>query len=181
MHNLFSIPLYIAKDNLETQKIAKEIYAIKQQKESVSISNDGGWQSESCELNLIDNVIIKHVTNYFEDLGNKNVDFEIIDQWANINPPLSSNTVHHHGGCDFSGVFYVSVPEQSGDLIIHNYNAPINNIIDIFPNASHCPTGHVLTPEQGVIILFPGNTLHSVSTNKSNKDRISIAFNIKVK
>lgn len=180
MHNLFSIPLYIAKDNVDVTEITNQIYQLAKSP-GVVISNDGGWQSESCKIDLINSVIEKHVKNYFEELGGKDVKFDVVDQWININSFLSSNTVHHHGGCDFSGVFYVSVPENSGDLVIHNYNAPINNIADKFPNASHCPTGHILTPEQGVIIMFPGNTLHSVTTNKSNEDRISIAFNIEVK
>ena len=51
--------------------------------------------NRSQKIDLINSVIEKHVKNYFEELGNKDVEFDVVDQWININSFLSSNTVHH--------------------------------------------------------------------------------------
>ena len=176
---LFQTPVYFGFDSVDTSNLTDTILEM-QVAPSAVVSNDGGWQSPSKDLTLIDKLICNHAKKYFRSLGNESVLFNITAQWANINGPSCSNLAHSHGTSDFSGVFYVKVPDNSGDLFLHNIHAPANPLGHIFPLSTHTKSGHRIKPETGLIVMFPGNTLHSVTTNRSTEDRISIAFNIDI-
>ena len=84
------------------------------------------------------------------------------DVWINFSYPKSYNKSHNHS-LDFnknifSGVYYVKVPEESGDLI--------------FPNS-----GDRISPKEGMTVLFHSSIWHAVEPNLSNDLRISFAFN----
>ncbi len=87
--------------------------------------------------------------------------------WFNYMPPDSSTLIHSHDDYDeqLSGVYYVSVPENSGNLII--YDRTENNDeekIEIKPNA-------------GEFIFFMPDIRHEVSRNNSDEYRLSIGIN----
>lgn len=177
---LFGIPLYIGFDsNSDISNLISSVVAMTTQPSAI-VSNDGGWQSSSKNLNLIDSIIQQHTKKYFRSLGNSNVNFTIVSQWANVNPIGTANMFHSHGNSDFSGVFYLQAEQRSGNLILHNLTVPSNNLTQHFKLARNLTTGHAVTPEPGMIVLFPGNLPHSVLVNNSKKDRISIAFNIDI-
>jgi len=176
---LFQTPLYLNVDTVDVAPLEQQILKMSKQP-SVVISNDGGWQSQSKDLTLIDDIIKRHAKKYFRLLGNETVKYNITAQWANINSPGCSNLAHSHGTSDFSGVFYISVPPESGDLYLHNFHAPANPLGHVFPYSAHTKTGHRIVPEAGLMAMFPGNTIHSVTANRSKKDRISVAFNLDI-
>ena len=82
--------------------------------------------------------------------------------WINDMSPGAVTTEHDHDEDDelLSGVYYVRVPPNSGDL----------NIID---NYSHT----LITPQAGMFIFFAPSVRHSVSINNSLERRISIGMN----
>jgi hypothetical protein len=82
--------------------------------------------------------------------------------WFNYMPPGAVTTVHSHDDYDelLSGVYYVSVPKNSGNLIIHQDNQQ-----------------HVITPEEGMFVFFAPEAVHEVSENMSADDRLSIGIN----
>ena len=82
--------------------------------------------------------------------------------WLNAMRSGDVTTAHTHDDDDelLSCVYYIKVPENSGDLIITE-----NNIKTI------------IQPEEGNFIFFSPATLHEVSKNKSGQSRLSIAFN----
>jgi ectoine hydroxylase-related dioxygenase (phytanoyl-CoA dioxygenase family) len=57
-------------------------------------------------------------------------------------------------------VYYVSVPENSGNLIIHEGDKR-----------------HVIHPQEGMFVFFAPDVVHEVSRNMSSEDRLSIAIN----
>jgi hypothetical protein len=77
-------------------------------------------------------------------------------------PPGAVTTVHSHDDYDelLSGVYYVSVPQNSGNLIIQQQNRQ-----------------YVITPQQGMFVFFAPDALHEVSENMSAEDRLSIGIN----
>ena len=87
--------------------------------------------------------------------------------WFNYMPPGASTTLHTHDDDDelLSGVYYVNVPENSGNLIIYN-NTKDNEQEKI-----------EITPVAGDFIFFKPDVRHEVSKNNSNEHRLSIAFN----
>lgn len=104
----------------------------------------------------------------------------------NIIPPNDFDSPHHHPKADLIGVYYVSVPENSGDILFHDPRGSINFLWkgDCSNDDNHRgKTGrvcHRITPKEGQLIMCPAYFIHSVEANLSNKNRISIVMNIKI-
>ena len=176
---LFATPIYIGYTTINLVHIEKDIIDMSSE-QGVTISNDGGWQSKDHNLSLVNDIVNPHIKKYFRQLGNQDQEFRITAQWANINDPGTGNIMHTHGDADFSGIIYISVHEDCGDLFIHNLNVPIRDLTQAFPFSRNTKSGHRITPEDGMIVLFPGNTPHSVLVNRSAENRISVAFNLDI-
>ena len=78
-----------------------------------------------------------------------------------------------------SGVYYPSVPDNSGEIVFTDPR--IQAYIITLPVSRK--TGFTSrqirrTPSEGEFILFPSWLEHSVEMNKSDKERVSVAFNI---
>ena len=91
--------------------------------------------------------------------------------WFNYMPPGATTTLHTHDDDDelLSGVYYVNVPEDSGNLIIYDETKSANKKrIEIQPTA-------------GEFIFFKPDAPHEVSKNNSSQHRLSIGFNFGLK
>lgn len=83
--------------------------------------------------------------------------------WFNAMGPGQRTFPHHHDENDelLSAVYYIRVPENSGDLILHAAGERI-----------------CIRPEEGKLVLFAPTVLHEVTINRSEELRLSVAFNI---
>lgn len=83
--------------------------------------------------------------------------------WFNCMATDESTGWHNHKArAAMSGVFYLKVPEDSGDFLYREQNRQESSI----------------TPEPGMLLLFQPTMNHAVSVNKSKEDRVSLAFNL---
>jgi len=92
-----------------------------------------------------------------------------IYMWAGIHEGCVSHLAHYHPHSAISGTYYVSVPENSGELILSD------------PRGLLPPFGgrHIHTPKAGEVILFPSWLRHEVSPSCSVKSpRIALSFNV---
>jgi len=95
--------------------------------------------------------------------------------------PGKADTPHHHPTNKIVAVYYIIVPKESGDLVMHD---PRGSIIWQDPKArtdvDWCSSRpfHKITPTPGSLIIFPGYLVHSVETNLSNQMRLSIVIDI---
>lgn len=82
--------------------------------------------------------------------------------WFNAMEPGSGTSLHRHDDDDeqLSGVYYVSVAPQCGELIVHSTTQEIRH-----------------TPQAGQWAFFSPQIPHEVSENRSDELRLSIAFN----
>jgi len=82
--------------------------------------------------------------------------------WFNDMGPGHTTSKHDHDEDDelLSGVYYISVPENSGNLIIHD---------------QHSQT--IVTPAAGMFVFFGPTVMHSVTINQSRERRLSIGMN----
>lgn len=82
--------------------------------------------------------------------------------WLNEMKAGDVTTAHTHDDDDelLSCVYYIKVPDNSGNLIITTNDNKTT-----------------IKPEEGAFIFFSPATLHEVSENKSEASRLSIAFN----
>jgi len=87
--------------------------------------------------------------------------------WFNYMPPGATTTLHTHDDDDelLSAVYYVYVPEDSGNLIIYqNAESGGEKKIEI-------------TSRTGDFIFFKPDIRHEVSKNNSTESRLSIGIN----
>ena len=87
--------------------------------------------------------------------------------WFNYMPPGATTTLHTHDDDDelLSAVYYVYVPEDSGNLIIyHDTKSDSEKKIEI-------------TSRTGDFIFFKPDIRHEVSKNNSTESRLSIGIN----
>jgi len=82
--------------------------------------------------------------------------------WLNDMGPGQMTTEHDHDEDDelLSGVYYVQVPQDSGELVIVDRRIRT-----------------VVTPEAGMFVFFAPTVLHSVSVNRSGERRLSMGMN----
>ena len=86
--------------------------------------------------------------------------------WFNIAAPGESTGWHDHKeSSELSGVYYLHVPENSGDI---HFRKKIDNETYEWE----------INSQTGKLILFDSKIEHSVPENKSKENRISIAFNL---
>jgi hypothetical protein len=98
----------------------------------------------------------------------------IIEAWANVNSPGSRNELHQHEKVQYTGVYFLTAPENCGSLVLKN---PANVANQCHPDAPNVQD-IVVEPVEGGMIVFPGWVPHEVWINNSTEDRISIAFNL---
>ena len=162
------------------------IYNYKENTEGVAKSNRGGWQSPD---DFWTEESFKEFYDYMSvgfsmwNSAYSGYSYSISNMWINVNKPGDYNTLHVHPLSKMSGCFYIKVPENSGSIIFEcpsyyvnfNLHKSINSeLADQFNfYSSWC-----MNPYEGTMLFFPPHLQHEVATNRSNEDRITIAFNL---
>lgn len=108
-------------------------------------------------------VLIEKAKQLAAKILQKDIDTLKIGFWINIMQQGHTTSLHCHEDADelLSGVYYVSVPEKSGQFIYH---------LDGEKQS--------LNPEEGTFLFFSPALLHEVTEHLSEQPRISVAFNI---
>ena len=99
--------------------------------------------------------------------------------FVNILPPGGYNVTHNHPGCQFSGVFYLKGGEGCGNLTLFNPMA-ISSLGENFSGLPKVEPTMIFPPEPNRGLFFSNNLLHNVDCNRSDHDRVSLAFNIRI-
>ena len=190
MHLFFSTPIWTSKiEKYQTVNNNMQNYISNLQKkdpEGVFKSNFKGWHSKNFDMkdeepqNFIEEIKI-NINTAINDMGwdLQTQEVNISNMWAIINTKGSLNQKHHHSNSDLSAAYYVSAEENCGDIIFYDprpakvYKHPIAKEANIL-NA----TINSISPEQGMLILFPSYLEHSVDPNLSEHKRIVISFNL---
>ncbi len=189
-------PSHIYKFNIDTdinKDLISEIYQLKEKDpKGLRRTNRGGWHSDTSnskfkELSkLLSEIVCRKILNLDDDIFPGDI-------WANINPKDSFNMPHIHNAAYFSGVYYVKVPENSGNLFFVNpfffrqlvmeekKRQDIIFELDKFTDRYWSLIRAVeYEPKEGDVYFFMGNTPHAVSKNLNDDDRISISFNFNI-
>jgi uncharacterized protein (TIGR02466 family) len=111
--------------------------------------------------------INKHIKNYTE------IDFFISESWINIGGSGARQEKHMHLRSEISGCYYHKTNTLDGAIVFECNDKMLQKF-----SGSNI-TSIEYQPELGKIILFPSYLTHSVKTNQTEDDRISIAFNIR--
>ena len=188
--NLFPSSIHsLGIDNFDNYKdqLIQETY-IERDEDPIGreVSNCGGWQSNeininNCKSETLKDIIVDSVSK-LPMLENVSM---IIEGWKNINEPNNFNIKHNHPRSDLSGVLWIKTPKNSGNIVfespeIFNRYQELDSYSDESRLNSNNYMTYYFTPKEGRILIFPSKLEHEVKENKSDEDRISYSFNIKL-
>lgn len=122
---------------------------------------------------------IENQINLFAKSFNSESLYRIEQSWLNVLDHGDFQETHFHLGFDFSAVYFVSIPENSGRLIfenptLHTNQRPIKAEIETELNS----TSVIYKPIEGQLIAFRSNLRHGVLPHSNTEPRISIAVNL---
>ncbi len=159
---------------------------------SVSLSNVGGWHSDTGDLAFCGEAGITlcrrmkemgdvATAKLFAEQGKPDPRFGwFLEAWANVNRAGDFNRVHFHGLYTWSGTYYVDAGDPE--------NPNVGTALELTdPNQAragnflpgHLPTSALIRPQPGLMVLFPSYVPHMVFPHKGASPRISIGFNLR--
>jgi hypothetical protein len=128
----------------------------------LQVSNVQGWHSSPDLLAWGDAPVAPLLRRIRADAGTVGAARLRIEAWANVMRTGAYQVAHRHGRAVWSGVYYVEASEGSGGEIT-------------FARGTESIT---ISPRTGLMLLFPGDLLHSVAPYVGSGIRISVAFNL---
>ena len=164
--------------------MSRHILKYKDLNDGVALSNYGGWQSTNQDISrdFIDWQIALEKAEKSACQQGQLPDLKLYNLWFNVNGFGAYNTVHNHQDAIISGVFYVDVPEKNmGDIEFYRDDDSQYYLPPLESYNGFTKQKHVVEPEAGMLLLFPGWVKHAVQGNRTNRDRVSISFNYGVR
>tara|TARA_Y100000004_G_C8896506_1_gene404401 strand:+ start:525 stop:1115 length:591 start_codon:yes stop_codon:yes gene_type:complete len=130
----------------------------------------------------ITNWIFKEILLFSENIGFKNKKINCTHSWFNFYKKYDHQEEHDHVGerDDFIAVYFLTGTKQSGDLILKPSISTSLSIPDLDQNNLFTWGNYKISTEPGKLVMFKGDMRHLVTQNKSNKPRISLAYNFKI-
>jgi hypothetical protein len=139
------------------KELLANIYELKNKSKPVLRSNVLGWQSKQ----YADTKEIPWIDNFLKECcSTANTTSSPTATWFNISPKHAHHRWHSHGGASSVGVFYIQIPENSGNIEFKHKQEIIS-----------------ISPYEGLLLIAPAGIQHQVLPNNSNEDRVSLAFN----
>ena len=181
------------KSNVGTKKQRKDLldkilYLKKNNISPAEQSNKNCFRSSYMygeELNWLRDAIkvfVEEISNFYKEhdesfnalvsQDEQKLDFSI---WTNVNEPGSINELHTHKGVSFACTYNLQT-EGTGNLVFRN---PANLLNDCNQKSPFI-RNYKIEPKDGDLLIWPAWVPHYVEENKSNKQRINIATNIKL-
>jgi uncharacterized protein (TIGR02466 family) len=189
--NFFGTPIYMGEisnrnsvDKEISQVISKVTFANDWQPDNDTANttfNPNGSTDVINEYNLSDlnSHLVSHATSYMKELDHpyKQGSISIFTSWLNTFDKDQVIGLHEHGyqPNTFSGCYYHKVPKNSGNIQFKSTNP----FVISFPHKADKYSNIVsVEPKEGMVLLFPSWLMHKVLPNKTNKMRVSLAFNV---
>jgi len=196
---MFGTPILVRMGLLSPSvnaQLEKAVLARAAGEQGVQVSNVGGWQSrpdffdwhepEIAKLGTeIDWAVQQFVSVGAAPAGSAGKDQKPLKLWkagwVNVNRPGDYNILHNHPGQDLAAVYYVKAgrsEDAAGGRL---------ELRDPRPAAGFCSFPKLfsaeplrITPEPGMLVIFPAWIEHMVHPHHGAENRISIAINIKL-
>tara|TARA_Y100001937_G_C7118456_1_gene331293 strand:+ start:816 stop:1397 length:582 start_codon:yes stop_codon:yes gene_type:complete len=185
VQNLFVTPVMMTELKGYNHLVDRLYEIRKEHSKGMPRSNVGGWHSHDklygddmftqCATD-----ILKNAEECFKQLDVQDQYIPEMSQlWGMINPPGSSNNVHTHPCSYLSGVLYLKVPENSGEIVFLEPK-PQAEVFSPPKQKNKMELSHSvgIQPKEDTLIFFPSWLQHYVQKNQSNQDRIVLSFNI---
>ena len=182
--NISRTPIQITtyKNKNRESKFLNWLEVCKEKNKVNKISNIGGIQTVETPFHFVKDIFRKDIVNYLNSFKKKiNFKYKVRATWVNENFYGDYNMPHTHDApdCQFSGIWYLKCPPNSGRLVFLNQptNADYPRLFDYIDDPVSW-VNYSVVPQQYQLILFPASLVHLVEPSKSKDNRISVAFNI---
>lgn len=134
--------------------------------------------SHVLETTELKDVIQKYINEYSIKVLGEEPKLHITASWLNSNPPGSHHHKHPHPNSKISGCLYLNVSDDTGKFNIYKPEALSDYLTDTKIEYNKYNYEYVwFAPKRFDLYLFPSYLQHSVDTNTSNMNRVSLAFN----
>jgi len=127
--------------------------------------------------------LVRHIREGVEVIANQvyqydsSYEIDITAMWANIQQPGKRFNRHSHHNNIFSGVFYANSDDEFPHI---EFFTPVQSQLQ--PTLKECNIFNSDTwrepCEKDRLLIFPSWLKHEVDINNSDKDRLSISFNV---
>ncbi len=179
--SIFPTLLWRGESELDNFRLRDLCYDHQKKVDGEQVSNVGGYQGHKFFDEKFDDEIIEQIPRVE---GKEELPPMHLFSWVNINGKGHYNEPHTHFNqmtpIFLSGVYYVSVPEDSGVIRFFDPRGTmVGGSIDQDYYFNSQPFAYV-EPEDGMFLFFPSWLEHDVTQNHSDEDRISISFNVLV-
>ena len=166
---------------------------------SMQASNSGGWHSDReigewggprvAEVLAMARSVANELTRHRN--GQAVAPAWTVSAWANVNGPGDSNFCHYHPGAFWSGTYYVddggaaSSDDLGGEFEMLDPRGPGPAMLAptlVFAGEGGLSAGatETIRPRPGLLFLFPSWLYHQVRAYRGQRQRISIAFNLRI-
>ena len=132
---------------------------------------------ESLELSTLKQFCLKWLNFYAHEFLfiTKSTEFYITQSWCNYNATGDIHGRHMHTNSLISGVFYIQGENTPTVFYREKEMFPLKFNYEDY-DLNNCEA-YVMDAEVGKLFLFPSTMKHSAVENKTNTERISLAFN----
>ena len=145
-------------------------------------SSHGNRQSDDTfvldkpELKKIRKFIDIKVNKYVKDILGSSDQLMITQSWVNKTTKGESHHEHGHPNSLVSGVWYPVIHDKLPPI---QFKTPMQRDVSLKVSKFNTFNGatFLLPLNKGELILFPSNLSHSVPSNQSDEERISLSFN----
>lgn len=178
--SLFPQPVY----NTTVVASNDEIQLLKQQSlydvSNGSISNN----NQVLQLTpLLEESILKKALDYMKILD-FDIKLKIQTSWINHHKQGQWCQEHMHTNSMLSGVYFLDTPPNSGEFIFRRPGTDGTRLFSTTIRENPVKSNHynsdlyTIIPRTSQLLIFPSYLTHSVSSNKIDQDRWTIAFNL---
>lgn len=137
---------------------------------------------EDAKLAELKEVVLRAGASFMEGMGVPPFRLEFERAWVNVFAPGAMEAQHSHDGSLLSASYYVEAPENCGDLVFPD---PVGArrahraFTGTTGKAYFTQPDIAFKPQAGRMVMFESWAEHSVQCNKSDRPRISLAFNLR--
>jgi uncharacterized protein (TIGR02466 family) len=153
--------------------------------QGINVSNIQGWHSQDSLHQKEDKEFTEIAYNLVLDVTKEmKWDLDLVSPtinncWAISNDKNAFNILHHHPNSILSGVYYVKVPENSGNIYFYDPRSGGQMLLPPFQQVTAWTVGKITyKPTEGLFVIFPSWLWHGVEPNLLDEGRISLSFNI---
>ena len=186
IYPLFATPIMVCGDqyntNVDELNYIKNLNNVHHDHSFITPGNENRRTTnsnilESFELSTVKQFCLKWLNFYVHEFLfiTKSTEFYITQSWCNYNSTGDIHGAHTHSNSLISGVLYIQGKDTPTIFYRENEMFPLKFNYES-RDMNNCEA-YVMDAEVGKLFIFPSSIKHSAAENKTDTERISLAFN----